>query len=48
MVVLERIQAMLISCTTESPLFPPTDLYNETWLLRLVLDWFSRHEVPNH
>lgn len=45
---LKRIQAMLESCMTESPSFPPTELYNETWLLRLVLDWFSRHEVPDH
>jgi hypothetical protein len=23
--------------------FPPTDLYNEGWMLRLVLDWFDRN-----
>ena len=46
--VTERIQAMLESCTTDSPLFPSTILYNESWLLRLILDWFSTHEVPNH
>ena len=45
---LERICAMLESCATESPLFPPTLLYNEGWLLRLVLDWFSTHGVPDH
>ena len=44
----ERIHAMLQSCTTQSPLFPPTVLYNEGWLLRLVLDWFSAHRVSNH
>ena len=22
--------------------------YNEGWLLRVVLDWFSRHKIPNH
>jgi hypothetical protein len=42
--VTERIQAMLESCTN----FLPTILYNESWLLRLVLDWFSTHEVPDH
>jgi hypothetical protein len=42
--VTERIQAMLESCTN----FPPTIFYNESWLLRLVLDWFSSHKVPNH
>ena len=45
---LTRIQAMLESGATEYPPFPPTELYNETWLLRLVLDWFSRHEAPGH
>ena len=39
---------MLQSCTTQSPLFPPTILYNEGWLLRLVLDWFSAHRVSDH
>jgi hypothetical protein len=47
-VALERIQAMLESCATKSPLFPPTELYNEGWLLRLVVDWFSGHEAPGH
>jgi hypothetical protein len=28
--------------------FPPTLLYNEGWFLRLVLDWFSRHDVQGH
>lgn len=39
---------MLESCVTESPLFPPTLLYNEGWLLRLVLDWFSTHRDVSH
>ena len=46
--VLERVRAMLETCATDLPLFPPTTLYNEGWLLRLVLDWFSTHHVPNH
>jgi len=46
--VLERIQAMLTSCATDSPLFPPTLLYNESWLLRLVLDGFSTSLVGDH
>lgn len=40
---LSRISALLETLTAEKPTFPPTDLYNETWLLRLVLDWYSRH-----
>jgi hypothetical protein len=46
--VIERIYKLLESCTTETPLFPPTILYNEGWLLRLTLDWFSSNKVPNH
>jgi len=46
--VMKRIQAMLQSCATDSPPFPPTILYNESWLLRLVLDWFATHYVPKH
>ncbi len=45
---IERICMMLESCATESSLFPPTLLYNEGWLLRLVLDWFSTHSVTEH
>jgi hypothetical protein len=29
-------------------LFPPTLIYNEGWLLRLILDWFSTHRDINH
>jgi len=45
---LERIWGILESCSTEEPKVPPTILYNEGWLLRLVLDWFSTHGVPGH
>jgi hypothetical protein len=46
--VIERIISMLEACTTETPLFPPTELYNEGWLNRLIVDWFSTHPVPSH
>ena len=46
--VLERIEGMLRSSETDWPLFPPTDVYNEGWMLRLVLDWFSSHSVADH
>ena len=45
---LKSIQEMLLSAVSSQPLFPPTLLYNEGWLLRLVLDWFSRHSVQDH
>ncbi len=45
---LQKIFALLESCTSDSAQFPPTLLYNEGWLLRLALDWFSAHRLPNH
>ena len=32
----------------EIPNFPPTILYNEGWLLRLVVDWFSNTGITDH
>ncbi len=29
-------------------MLPPTELYNEGWLLRLVLDWFERERTTGH
>ena len=45
---LERVRQMLALCSTEESVFPPTDLYNEGWMLRLILDWFSTHQTPKH
>jgi len=30
------------------PHFPPTLIYNEGWLLRLVMDWFSQQKSISH
>jgi hypothetical protein len=45
---IERIKSMLELSPTEQALFPPTILYNEGWMLRLVLDWFNNHQIDNH
>ncbi len=45
---IDRIRKLLESCTSKTPSFPPTLIYNEGWFLRLVLDWFFTHSVPNH
>lgn len=42
---IERITELLGRCGGPDKNFPPTDLYNEGWMLRLVLDWLSLH--PN-
>jgi len=44
----ERVAEMLLKCGTEVAILPPTDLYNEGWLLRLVLDWFERSHLEGH
>ena len=48
MMVNERISKLLKSLETSSPHFPPTIFYNEGWMLRLLLDWFSTNSIPNH
>jgi hypothetical protein len=45
---LERILGILESCSGEVAKVSPTILYNEGWLLRLALDWFSTRSVPGH
>jgi len=39
----QRIQAMLQACDSDSPLFPPTELFNENWMLRILLDWYATY-----
>jgi hypothetical protein len=41
--IVERIKAMLKACEAGTAAFPPTELFNEDWLLRIILDWFARH-----
>src|SRR4051794_11010345 len=46
--IMDRIKAMLQECEGENPLLPPTLLFNENWLLRLVIDWFAHCGVEPH
>ncbi len=46
--ILDKISAMLMAAEGKRRLFPATVLFNENWLLRVVLDWFSAHELPRH
>ncbi|WP_406699130.1 hypothetical protein V5E97_09645 [Singulisphaera sp. Ch08] len=41
--ITESIKGMLEACETGHPVFPPSVLFNEGWLLRIVLDWFEHH-----
>jgi hypothetical protein len=40
--IVERIKSMLEACEAGTAAFPPAELYNEDWLLRIILDWFAR------
>src|SRR6476661_5952292 len=40
--IIERIKSMLEACEAGIACFPPSELYNEDWLLRIVLDWFTQ------
>jgi hypothetical protein len=42
------IFSLIMKCDSAARLFPATELYNETWMMRLVLDWFSNHKVKKH
>lgn len=46
--LLEGIHRLIDSAESELANFPLTLIFNEGWLLRLVLDWYSRHEIKGH
>lgn len=41
----DTVLGLLRRCESEAPPFPPTELFNETWMLRLVLDALQRHDA---
>jgi hypothetical protein len=45
---IDSIQLMLASCSEGKRVFPPTILYNEGWMLRLIVDWFARNRHDSH
>jgi hypothetical protein len=47
MSAIRRAQELLEGCGKEDAVLPATLLYNEGWLLRLVLDWYSRRRPEN-
>lgn len=46
--ILDRINALLRIADGENRNFPPTLLFEEGWMLRLVLQWFSNSRVAGH
>ena len=43
-----QIIKMLQTCDTDQGVLPPSEVYNEDWMLRLILDWFSRQPASDH
>lgn len=39
--ILNRIESIFNRCGTDFPVMPPTQLYNEGWMLRLILDRYA-------
>jgi hypothetical protein len=46
--MLEGIHRLIDAVESQPANFPPTLLYNEGWMLRVVLDWYSRHKITDH
>ncbi len=46
--MLEVVWALLKDLDTGKKRMPPTLLYNEGWLLRIVMHWFSQNQVTGH
>ena len=46
--MIEPIARILDRCGSENSVLPPTELFNEGWMLRLVLDWLDRNRGIVH
>lgn len=46
--MIEQVSRLLRQCGSNSAVLAPTELYNEGWMLRLVLDWFDRNRGVTH
>lgn len=46
--ILSRVTDLLDRCGGADAVLPATELYNEGWMLRLLLDWFARNRGRSH
>ena len=46
--MLEIVMSLLKELEGDKPHMPPTMLYNEGWLLRIILHWFYQTQVTGH
>jgi len=44
----DQIRKILFSAGAEDSPLRPTELYNEGWMLRLILDWCSREAIESY
>lgn len=45
--MIEQVADLLGQCDSADSVMPPTELFNEGWLLRVVLDWYSRQPTSD-
>jgi hypothetical protein len=46
--VIQKVADLLLSCGGPSSVMPPTELFNEGWMLRLALDWLAKSGTQGH
>lgn len=46
--MIEQVAKMLGGCGSDAAALPPTELFNEGWMLRLTLDWLANHRDVSH
>jgi len=46
--MIEAISRILDRCGSSNSVLPPTEIFNEGWMLRLLLDWFDRNREFAH
>lgn len=46
--MIEAITRILSRCGSGDSVLPPTEIFNEGWMLRLILDWFDRNRDLVH
>lgn len=46
--MIEKIADLLRRCDGPQSVLPPTQLFNEGWMLRLALDWLAKSGTQGH
>lgn len=46
--MLNKIVKMFKNCDENNCVLPSTELYNESWMIRIIIDWFSNYSGNQH